>query len=472
MLIIDKKTTLDTLARTLGADKLTFDATAREQYGRDRTTSHQARPCAIAFPSTTDDVVSIVNFANKTQTPLVPSGGRTGYSGGAVASNNELVVSFDRMNNIIDFDEDSQQLLCQPGVKTQTIQQVAHDNGLFYPVDYAATKQCQIGGNIATNAGGIHVIHYGSTRRWIAGLQVVTGEGKILNLNAGLLKNSSGYDLRHLFIGSEGTLGLITAATIQLTKAEKSTKTVFMTVTEKENLIKILNIFRRTVTVTAFEFFDQASMDYTTKSQQLNSPFKTASSEYALLTYESGTNQDSMIQQALKHCHTRNYIDEQKIGHTTKDSEYFWRFRLGISSALQEHRPYKYDIAVTPRHVAPLILDINNFFSRLKIKLSTVWWGHIGDGNLHLNILKPESIMNENFLDVCQTISNEIYTIVGQYHGTISAEHGIGLIKKPFLHHMKSPSEIDYMRKIKAIFDPNNILNPGKLLPDSNAKRG
>ncbi len=202
----------------LGAENILMDSDSKTIYGKDSVKNYISTPSAIVFPKNESHVLLLVEWANKTKTHLVPSGGRTGYSGGAVACNHEVVVSFEKMNHILDYNPEDQTVRCQSGVITKTLQNFAEEKHLYYPVDFASSGSSQIGGNIATNAGGIKVIRYGSTRNWIYGLNVVTGNGDLLKLNQGLVKNSTGYDLRHLFIGSEGTLGIITEATVKLTK--------------------------------------------------------------------------------------------------------------------------------------------------------------------------------------------------------------------------------------------------------------
>ncbi len=213
---------LTDLINLFGDDGVFTDKDSLQHYGTDWTKVHQPDPLAIVFPRTTEQVQALVKLANKASIALVPSGGRTGLSGGAVAANKEIVVAFDRMNKLIAFNATDRSITCEPGVITQQIQQLAEDNQLYYPVDFASSSSSQMGGNIATNAGGIKVVRYGLTRNWVLGLKVVTGSGEILDLNKGLVKNATGYDLRHLFIGSEGTLGFITEATIRLTKPPKN----------------------------------------------------------------------------------------------------------------------------------------------------------------------------------------------------------------------------------------------------------
>ena len=217
----------------------------------------------------------------------MPSGGRTGLSGGAVAANKEIVVAFDKMNQILEFNAIDRTVLCQAGVVTQQLQQLATDNGLFYPVDFASSGSSQIGGNISTNAGGIKVVGYGLTRNWVLGLTVVTGAGEVLKLNHGLVKNATGYDLRHLFIGAEGTLGFITEATMKLVRAPQNYSVMVLAVNDIPDLMKVFNSFQNALDLSAFEFFSDLTLHYVHTDKGYPKPTETEAPFYALLEFDN-----------------------------------------------------------------------------------------------------------------------------------------------------------------------------------------
>jgi FAD/FMN-containing dehydrogenase len=246
---------LNKLRALLGADGVLTDTPSLQSYGRDCTMVYEPAPAAIALPRSTAQVQAIVQLANQVGLKIVPSGGRTGLSGGAMATQGELVLSLERMREILEFNAQDRSLSCEAGVITAQIQQFAAEQCLFYPVDFASAGSSQIGGNIATNAGGIKVIRYGLTRQQILGLEVVTGKGEILKLNHGLIKNATGYDLRHLFIGSEGTLGIITQATVQLLRQPQNLTVFVLGVPEFAALMQVLERFQKDLDLTAFEFF-------------------------------------------------------------------------------------------------------------------------------------------------------------------------------------------------------------------------
>lgn len=378
------------LIEIVGEDAVLTDPSVLQTYGKDLTRL-PALPMAIVFPQKEQQVVGLVQLANECLLPLVPSGGRTGYSGGAVARIDEVVVSFERMNQIVSFNKEDRQLTCQAGITVKTIQELAREHGLFYPVDYAAIDLAQIGGTVSTNAGGINVIHYGSTRRWIAGLKVVTGKGDLLTLNAGLLKSTAGYDFRHLFIGAEGTLGLITEVIVQLTSPPNPSRTAFLTVPNQQNFIKILTLLRRALIITSFEFFDHASMQSVCQANHLISPFKKDAPFYVLFNYEASDIKDAEANEKLQECAKSNLISEYLWSQNDIDVTNFWRFRIGISRSLQVQCPYKYDISVLPSRISSLMEALDHFFSSSYPHLKTVSWGHVGDGNIHLNVLNAYS---------------------------------------------------------------------------------
>lgn len=251
---------VEQLSTIVGQDKVRVDAESLETFGKDWTKIYPPKPSAIVFPKTTEQVQQLVKLANELSLSLVPSGGRTGLSAGAVAANGEVVIAFDYMNQISDFNAVDRTVKCGAGVITEQLQTFAEEQNLFYPVDFASAGSSQLGGNISTNAGGIKVIRYGMTRDWVAGLTVVTGKGDVLTLNKDLVKNNTGYDMRQLFIGGEGTLGFITEATMRLTRPAKNLTVLVLGVPEFEAIMSVLNRFQSNMDLTAFEFFSDKAM--------------------------------------------------------------------------------------------------------------------------------------------------------------------------------------------------------------------
>ena len=259
------------LSQIVGADKVKTDNESLSIYGKDWTRVYEPKPSVIVFPISIEHVQAIVLYANEHKLALVPSGGRTGLSGGAMATAGEIVLAFDKMNKILDFDPVDRQVVCQPGLVTEALQNFAEEQQLFYPVDFASSGSRQIGGNVATNAGGIKVIKYGLTRDWVVGMKVVTGSGQLLELNKGLIKNATGYDLRHLFIGSEGTLGFIVELNIKLATPPQDPMVLVLAVDAMESAMHVLRSFQAKLPLTAFEFFSEKALAHVIAEKGLQS---------------------------------------------------------------------------------------------------------------------------------------------------------------------------------------------------------
>ena len=430
-------------------------------WGTDWTRSFEVAPQAVVFPERIDELVALVKLAREYSLKLVPSGGRTGLSGGAVASNDEVIVSFDRMNQIHAFNPTDRIVDCQAGVITQRLQEYAFERGLFYPVDFASSGSSQIGGNIATNAGGIKVIRYGLTRDWVAGLTVVTGTGDIIRCNRGLVKNATGYDLRHLFIGSEGTLGFIVEAEIRLAPGPKPQRVMVLGVNELDDILNLLQCFQQHVVLTAFEFFSELALQKVTKRGDIPRPFSEPCAFYALVEFDADADEEAAI--AFEQALDRDWVTTGVISQSDAQAAALWSLRENISESIAADTPYKNDLSVRISEVPGFLSDVDGIVNKHYPDLDVCWYGHIGDGNLHLNILKPESLTIDDFFERCHQINPELFSLIEQRGGSISAEHGVGLLKRDFLPFSRSDAEIGLMRELKEVFDPSGIMNPGKL---------
>ncbi|CAH0308605.1 putative FAD-linked oxidoreductase Rv2280 [Pseudomonas sp. Bi70] len=455
---------IDELRTLVEPGKLLTDAASLETYGKDWTRQYAPAPSAIVFPKTVEQVQAIVRWANAHQIALVPSGGRTGLSAAAVAANGEVVVSFDYMNQILDFDASNRTVVCQPGVVTGVLQQFAEDKGLYYPVDFASSGSSQIGGNIGTNAGGIKVIRYGLTRNWVAGLKVVTGTGELLELNKDLIKNATGYDLRQLFIGAEGTLGFVVEATMRLDRAPRNLTAMVLGTPDFDSIMPVLHAFQGKLDLTAFEFFSDKGLARIMARGDVPSPFDTPCPFYALLEFEASS--EEVANEALstfEHCIEQGWVLDGVMSQSQTQLKNLWKLREYLSETISHHTPYKNDISVTVSKVPAFLRDIDAVVAEHYPDYEVVWYGHIGDGNLHLNILKPEHMDKDAFFASCARVNKWVFEIVQRYNGSISAEHGVGLVKRDYLQYSRSPEEIACMKAIKAVFDPNGIMNPGKI---------
>lgn len=453
-----------TLKTLVDDGKVLTDPADLDTYGKDWTKIYPPKPLAIVFPKTTEQVQALVRFANENGVALVPSGGRTGLSAGAVAANGEVVVAFDYMNQILDFSASDRTVVCQAGVITEQLQNFAQDKELYYPVDFASAGSSQLGGNLSTNAGGIKVIRYGMSRDWVAGLKVVTGKGDILELNKALAKNNTGYDLRHLFIGAEGTLGFITEATMKLSRKPNNLTVLVLGLNDLTNTMDVLQAFQKQIDLTAYEFFSHQAMQHVLAHGQVQAPFETEAPYYALLEFEAVS--DQVMEDALalfEQCVENEWVLDGVISQSETQAHNLWQLRERISESIAPRTPYKNDISVVVSKVPPFLREIDAVVTEHYPDFEIIWFGHIGDGNLHLNILKPEDMAKEDFFQKCQQVNKWVFEIVERYEGSVSAEHGVGMTKKDYLQYTRSADEIAYMRAIKQVFDPNRVINPGKI---------
>jgi len=444
--------------------KVLTDPASLDTWGKDWTKHFPPAPSAIVFPKTIEQVQAIVHWANRHKVALVPSGGRTGLSAAAVAANGEVVVSFDYMNRILDFNAFDRTVVCQPGVITAQLQAFAEEQGLYYPVDFASSGSSQIGGNIGTNAGGIKVIRYGMTRNWVAGLKVVTGKGELLELNKDLIKNATGYDLRQLFIGAEGTLGFVVEATMRLDRAPKNLTAMVLGTPDFDSIMPVLHAFQSKLDLTAFEFFSDKGLAKILDRGDVPAPFATECPFYALLEFEATTEDVANDALALfEHCVEQGWVLDGVMSQSEQQLRNLWKLREYLSETISHWTPYKNDISVTVAKVPAFLRDIDVIVSTSYPDFIVVWYGHIGDGNLHLNILKPDDMGKDEFFAKCAVVNKQVFEVVEKYNGSISAEHGVGMTKRDYLAYSRSAAEIAYMKAVKAVFDPNGIMNPGKI---------
>ncbi len=431
----------------------------------DRAQGFPGGPGPVAFPADIAELSALVKFAYKNQVPLVPSGGRTGLCGGACAREGELAVSLLKMDRLLAFDPYVPSLTVQAGMTTHGLQTCARGRGLYFPIDFAAAGSATIGGNVATNAGGIHVVRYGMTRDWVMGLKVVTGTGDVLHLGGPLRKDNTGLDLRQLFIGSEGILGFIAEVTVRLTAAPKGTALFLLAFETPGGALEVLHRAQKAgLCVHAYELFDRASLESVRAHLDLPAPFTEDFALYALLEVEGdATGTAEFVATTLDDGVTRDAVSAESSAARSR----FWSYREGISESLSMgHVIQKYDVSLPPRSLEGFMRDVHGRLSADGRSLRAAIFGHLGDGNLHVNVVAPPSMNEAEFRRACPGLDADILGLVRDAGGSISAEHGIGLLKRSHLHLSRSPGEIALMRELKRLFDPRGILNPGKVLPD------
>ncbi|MEO8746672.1 MAG: FAD-binding oxidoreductase, partial [Rhodanobacter sp.] len=388
-----------------------------EYYGRDWTRHWVPAPLAIALPTTVEEVQAIVRWANEWKVAIVPSGGRTGLSGGAVAAHGELVLSLERMNRVLHFDPVDRLLSVQPGITLQAVHAFAREHGLIYPVDLASRGSCSIGGNIATNAGGIRVVRHGSTRDWIAGLKVVTGVGDLLDLNRGLVKNSSGYDFRHLMIGSEGTLGVVVEALLKLAEPMPGSQVMLLALPDAEALMHVFDLFRARLSLQAFEFFSDRALAHVLAhgAQRVldgDHPY------YVIVEFDAA---DEAAQkcgvQIFAAAQEQGWVSDGVIAQSDAQASALWRLREGITESLAPCKPYKSDVSVRIGVLPEFMREMQAVLTSECPHVEVVWFGHIGDGNMHINVLRPEAIAEDAFAQLCERVTALLASTMHRYGG-------------------------------------------------------
>ena len=449
---------LNSLNTIFDKKDIKLDEFEKHPYSHDWSSLESTEPLVVIFPRDKKQVLETINLCNSSSQAFFGSGGRTGLSGGATAIDNEVVISFEKMNKILDFDESSKSLLCEPGLITKDLQNFAFDNDLFYPIDFSSTGSSQIGGNIATNAGGIRVIKYGLTERYVQGLEVVSGDGSFLNYNKGLIKNATGPNFKNIFIGSEGCFGLFTKCNIKLVEKPKQTNVVILSFNELSNLEEIINSVTR-YDIEAVEFFTKQSSLKVAKEFNINNPLGFKNHYYLILEFS-----DAGLLSALEKMISSGIIDDVIISHNSKQKDEIWKNRMLISESIFNNKPIKFDIAVPVFFFAKLINKIERFVHENN-KFMPILFGHAGDGNLHANFIHSDEETNTINKKDLNKLNTFIYECVENLNGTISAEHGIGYLKKEQFKRQSLRNEMHVLKSFKKIFDPKNLLNPSKLIP-------
>ncbi|WP_448951448.1 FAD-binding oxidoreductase [Labrys neptuniae] len=436
---------------------------------RDR---YHGKTPLVLLPGAVDEVAAILKLAEETGTPIVPQGGNTGLVGGQVphAAGNELLVSLKRLDKVRAVDPDSNTIDVEAGVTLQRVHEAAEEAGRFFPLSLPSQGSCTIGGNIGTNAGGTGVIAYGNTRDLVLGLEVVLPDGRIWHGMRHLRKDNTGYDLRNLFIGAEGTLGIVTAAVLKLFPRPRSVGTAFIGVDSPAAALALLNVARENGggTVTAFELMPRIGIDFVLRhGADTRDPLGESYPWYVLL--EVATSSAEGINEALEamlmNAYEQGYARDAVIAASLDQAADFWRLRELLSESQRfEGGSIKHDVSVPIRSV-PAFLDkaiaaVEAFIPGAR----PVPFGHLGDGNIHFNVSQPVGGDKQAFLDKWEETNAIVHAIVGEFHGSISAEHGIGQAKRALLPGVKDPVELEIMRAIKATLDPKGIMNPGKVL--------
>ncbi|MEO1199354.1 MAG: FAD-binding oxidoreductase [Pseudomonadota bacterium] len=426
----------------------------------------------VLRPGSVSEVCAIVRLAGETGTGLVPQGGNTGLVGGQIPfeTGTDVVVSLTRLNAIRDVDTDGNTLVAEAGVTLQAVQDAAAARDRFYPLSLASEGSCQIGGTLATNAGGTGVLAYGSARDLCLGIEAVMPDGRVYDGLNRLRKDNTGYDLKDLLIGSEGTLGIITAAVLKLHPKPNAIETVFAGVETPDKALSLFNRLREATgpMLTAFEFIPRIGLDYVLRyAPGSRDPFNDRHPWYALIEVSSGVDHGlrERLETTLTEAFETGEISDAALAETESQRTDFWHLRTMLSEVQRyEGGSIKHDVSVPVSHVPAFIAEASEAVIEMVPGARPVPFGHLGDGNVHFNVSQPVGADRPAFLARWEEMNDLVHAIVLKHGGSISAEHGIGRMKRNELARVKSPVALDLMRAIKAAIDPKGIMNPGKLL--------
>jgi len=422
-------------------------------------------------PATTAEVSAILGICNETATPVVTQGGNTGLVGGQIPLHGEVLLSTQRLNRIRSLDESGMTLVAEAGVTLAQVQQAADDKRLLFPLSLASEGSCTIGGNIATNAGGTHVLRYGMTRALVLGLEVVQADGTVLSMLRALHKDNSGYDLKHAFIGSEGTLGVITAATLRLFPKPDIAVTALAALPSPAAAVKLLGAMQAHTggMLSAFELMPRIALEFVTRHVEgTRDPFSSPSPWYVLMEATGGghANLTASFEDGLADAITAELVTDAVVASSTGQAQALWKLRESISEAQKrEGASIKHDISVPVAAIPDFLAKAVPAVLAIAPGARPVSFGHLGDGNLHFNFNSPSAGDDPAFLRRWEEVQQTVHDLVKEFSGSISAEHGIGIMKVGQLPRYKSHEELDAMRTLKRAFDPKNILNPGKTVP-------
>lgn len=439
----------------------------------DQRKRFTGKALAVLRPASVDQVAALVRACAEHRVALVPQGGNTGLVLGSVpdTSGAQVVLSLSRLNSIRQVDPVNRTMTVDAGCILQRIQEAAAAEGCLFPLSLAAEGSCTIGGNLATNAGGTAVLRYGNTRELCLGLEVVTPQGEIWNGLRGLRKDNTGYDLRDLFIGAEGTLGVITGAVLKLYPQPKASITALAALPSPAHALRLLVLMQDYcgASLSGFELMSRYCLDLVAgQFPQLPKPFAAAHPQYVLLELSSSESEQhavGLLEQAIGAALERNVISDAVVASSVAQSTGLWQLREHIPLAqARAGKNIKHDISLPVSRIADFIAATGPHLDAAFPGCQLVCFGHLGDGNLHYNVAPPAGISDEAFLLNQDKVNRVVYDSVMSFGGSISAEHGIGALKREELAHYKSPVELNIMRAIKAALDPLGIMNPGKIL--------
>ena len=453
---------LTRLREIVGDSGLLVNGDVQPKYHGDWSSASKCSPAAVVRPADTAGVAGVLAACNEAGQPVAVQGGLTGLSGGATPSPGEFALSLERLNGIEELDRESMTMTVGAGTPLQVIQQAAEDAGFSFPLDLGARGSCNIGGNIATNAGGTEVLRFGMIRNLVLGLEAVMADGTVISAMNKMLKNNAGYDLKQLFIGTEGTLGIVTKAVLRLYPRPASKCTALCGC---ESFGKVVELLHQSMSqlagLSTFEVMWSNYLDYVVEQLPgLRSPFDQAHPFYVLIESEGATEQENarQFETVLADALERGILMDVAVAQSLQDAESFWGIRDGVADipALLDEA-VTFDVSVPISDMGAFVRDTDAALAKLQGPIDNLVFGHVGDNNLHFLVLTHGRTSH-------QSVTDAVYGTVKQYDGSVSAEHGIGILRKPYLGYSRTDEEISLMRKLKQTMDPKGILNPGRVI--------
>ncbi len=459
---------LNQFAGIVGEKHAIRDAASMAGYMREWREIWVGKSPLVMRPANTEEVSRILKLASETGTAIVPQSGNTGLVGGQIPfeEGGELLLSLDRMTKILNVDAADSTMTVQAGATLKSVQEAADEAGRLFPLSLASEGSCRIGGNLSTNAGGLNVLAYGNARDLCLGLEVVLPDGRVWNGLRRLRKDNTGYDLKNLFIGAEGTLGVITAAVLKLYPKPRAHETAFIAVASPQAAVELLWLAKEMSgnRVVAFELLPRIAMDFTVKHMGISNPLAEFSPWYALseLADPAAGSFEAILEEAM----ARGLVTDATVAQSEGQRQALWAIReLMPESQKFEGGSIKHDVSVPVSRIPQFIIEATRAVENYMPQARVMAFGHMGDGNLHFNVSQPLGMDKQKYLDQWNEMNAVVFDIVLKFEGSISAEHGIGRLKKHHMAEIKSPVELQMMRGLKNLFDPSNIMNPGKVLP-------
>ncbi|HLH87702.1 MAG TPA: FAD-binding oxidoreductase [Xanthobacteraceae bacterium] len=463
----------DLLARFIaivGARYAVTDPAEQEQYLTESRNLYRGTSPAVLRPGSVAEVAAILELASETGTPIVPQGGNTGLVGGQIPHGGELLISLTRLDRIREVDAASNTMTCEAGVVLIKAQQAAADADRLFPLSLGAEGSCTIGGNLSSNAGGTGALAYGVARDLVLGLEVALADGRVLNVLNKLKKDNTGYDLKNLFIGAEGTLGIITAAVLKLFPRPRSVETAFIGVPSPQAALALLNLAQERTGggATTFELMTRFAIELAVKyGPNCRDPLATPQPWYVLL--ELSSSETSGLRETMESLLAagveKGLVADATIAASLAQRQEFWKIREVLPEAQKpEGGSIKHDVSVPVADVPAFLAEADAAVEATIPGARPVPFGHLGDGNIHYNVTQPAGADKEKYLARWYDLNAAVHAVVKKHGGSISAEHGIGVMKRKLLPEVKDPVALDLMRTLKRTLDPKGILNPGKVL--------